>query len=246
MTQRREMGAGKPWAQGCRTRPGMEGMTLIEIMVAITIFSMVMAMIWGGISQMAKNKTLIEQQVARQHAISMTLQRMEREISAAYVSVHRHPSFSMQAMQTAFIGSDGLRGDRLDFASFSNQRLRGGTWESDQHEIGYFVTDNREGVSVLARREQKRIDEDPQRGGTASVMLEGVERFEVEFLDPMTQQWVKEWNTTQSTGQLNRLPSQVKIVLEVSAMSAGRGTERFATRVSVPMQYALNHARYNP
>jgi len=223
-------------------------MTLIEAMVAITILAIVTAMIWGGFSQTARNKEVIEADVDRYHVVRSALERMARELSMAYVSIHRNPSPSMQTMVTAFEGNDHGDDDRLDFTSFSHQRLFRNAHESDQNEISYFLTDHPEhrDVRVLARREQNRVDDDPQRGGKVEILVEDVLGFELEYLDPLSGQWLDSWSTSQGAGQPNRLPSQVRIRLTIPDPRGGRHPRTFGTRATIPLTYALNHSVYNP
>jgi general secretion pathway protein J len=222
-----------------------EGMTLIEIMVAMTMFAAVGAMVYGGFAQTSKHKKMLERQLDRYHEVAMSLERMAREISMAYVSVHVSQSSSLQSMRTALVGKDSGFGDRLDFTSMSHTRLYRDAKESDQNEISYFITDAANGdTKVLARRMQPRIDDKPQEGGRVEVMLEDVLEFDVEYLDPQTWEWVKTWDTTSGTGQANRLPAQVKLLVTVPGIAKENQREVFGTRASLPLQWALNHAAY--
>ena len=222
------------------------GVTLVEAMVAITILSIVSALVWGGYDQTLKNKQRVEGNVDRNHSIFQALDRMQRELSQAFVSAHVNPSPSLQQVQTCFIGKDRGQRDRIDFTSFSHQRLITDAHEGDQNELSYFITahpdDSR--IKVLARREQNRIDDDPQSGGSVRILVEDVEGLDLEYLDPTTNQWVRNWDTTQLTGQPNRLPTQVKITLTVPNPQR-RGAElTFGTRANIAITHALNHAVY--
>ena len=225
-----------------------KGFTLIEVFLAIAILAIVGTLVYGGFSQTAINKARVEESLDHYRTVNMALERMVRELSMAFVSTHVNPSPVLQFSQTAFIGTDELAGDRVDFTSFSHRRLYRNAHESDQNEISYFVTDHPDepGVRVLARREQNRIDADPQHGGKSQILIEGVESLDIEYFDPLITDWVKTWDTTQFTGQPNRLPTQVKIRLEVQDPSRPGTTQVFATRAILPLQYGLNHANYNP
>jgi general secretion pathway protein J len=97
---------------------------------------------------------------------------------------------------------------------------------------------------VLARREQRRVDDDPKKGGQSQILIENVKTFELSFLDPLTSDWVTTWDTTQSAMQPNRLPSQAKITISVPNIQ-GRGLDQtFGTRTFFPATYALNFAAY--
>ena len=234
-----------------RTLRGMRvsrGMTLIEAMIAITIMGIVATMVWTAFSQTSRSKARVEADLDRMHVIQMALERMARELSMAYVSTHRPSSPALLTVHTAFIGHDHSGHDRVDFTSFSHQRLYRNAHESDQNELSYFVTRDPEDSrrQVLARREQNRIDDDPTRGGQVEIMVEDIHSFDLEYLDPTSKEWVRSWDTTQGTGQVNRLPSQVRITLEVPHHRDRNRTLTYGTRASLPMVWALNHASYNP
>lgn len=221
------------------------GMTLIEIMVAMTMFAAVGALVYGGFSQTSRAKEELEYELDRYHEIRTALERMARELSMAYVSVHRNPSASLQTMKTAFIGKDSGFGDRVDFTSLSHVRLYRDAKESDQNEISYFLTNSPHGEGkVLARRMQPRIDDRPEEGGRVEVMLENVLEFDLEYLDPMTWEWLKSWDTTSGTGQPNRLPAQVRITITIPGIKRPNQKEVFGTRAVLPLTWALNHAAY--
>ena len=222
------------------------GLTLIEVMVAMAIIAIVSTLLYTGFTQTARNKRRIESEMNRHHEIRMGLERIARELSMAFVSAQINVSPAMQVVQTAFVGTESGGGSRIDFNSFAHQRLYRDAHESDQNELSYFLADDPDDSSqdVLARREQQRIDDDPGTGGQAQVLIRDVTGFELSYLDPQTGEWLSTWDTTQAAMQPNRLPSQVFIKITVPNVR-GRGSEQtFGTRVSLPLQFALNHAIY--
>lgn len=224
------------------------GVTLVEALVAIAILAIVTSLIWGGYAQTARNKERVETDLDRHHTVQSALNRMTRELSMAYVSAQLNPSPSMQTVQTAFVGTDRSRGDRLDFCTFAHRRLIRDSHIGDQAEVSYFLTDHPEGGrrKVLARREQPRPDDRPDRGGRVQMLIEDVEDLQFEYLDPLSGEWVQRWDTTQAAGQPNRLPSQVKITLTIPHPHIRGRNVTYGTRVAVPIRFALNHAIYNP
>ena len=221
------------------------GMTLIEVMVAMTMFAIVGSLVYGGFSQTSRAKKTLETQLNRYHELRMTMERMVRELSMAYVSTHLNLSPSLQGMRTTFIGKDSSNGDRIDFTSVSHTRIYRDAKESDQNELSYFVTDAADGKGkVLARRMQPRIDDKPQEGGRVEVMLSDVLEFELEYLDSASWEWVKSWDAVAGVSQTNRLPVQVKIKLTIPAITHPDKKETYVTRASLPLNWALNHANY--
>ncbi len=228
--------------------PRSSGMTLVEAMVALTIVAMIGAIVWGGVSQTTRARTRIERQVERYHGIGAALERMTRDFAAAFVSLHVNPDPALQRVQTAFVAVDRGHRDRVDFTSFSHVRLRRDAHESDQHEVGYFLArdPDRTGGWVLARREQRRIDEDPLRGGQVHALLPHVEELDLEYLDPVGGEWLTTWDSRQLTMQPNRLPAQVRIRLQVQDPLKPDRTAVFGTRATIAVTWGLNFAVYSP
>jgi len=224
------------------------GMSLIEVMISVVILAIISTLIYSGFVQTSRNKTRVEGQTDRALEVTGALERMVRELQSAYVSAQVNPNLSLHVVRTAFIGTDRGRRDRIDFTSFSHQRLYRDAKESDQNELSYFITRDPDASArrVLVRREQARIDDDPLKGGTLQVVLRDVETLELEYLDPITNEWVRTWDTVQGAGQPNRLPAQVKITLGVVSIDGRRRTQKIGTRVSLPIRYGLNHAIYTP
>ena len=231
-----------------RSHSRREGMTLIELMIAVTILSIVTMLVYGAFAQTARNRERMERQGNRYHELVTVLERIARELQMAYVSAHLNPSPSSQSIRTCFVGIDRGGGDRIDFTAFSHRRLYRDAHESDQAELSYFVTTDPEDSSkrVLARRESRRVDDDPQHGGEVLVAIENVLDFQVTYLDPLSLEWVSSWDTTQGAMQPNRLPAQVKILLKVPGLREGQIPITIGTRASLPMRYGLNFATYNP
>lgn len=179
----------------------------------------------------------------------MAMQRVSRDLSSAYLSLHTPVDTRLAVQKTAFIGKRGSPADRLDFNSFSNTRRDRNAHESDQAEISYFGSEDPERQSRLdlARRVSTHPDLDPQHGGRVEVLATDIDLFQLEYLDPQSGMWNETWDTTQVTGQPNRLPLQVRITLVLneggrSRADSGRGRIRFMTVISLPIQQPLNFA----
>lgn len=225
-------------------RQRREGLTLIEILVSVAILAMVSLMVYGAFDQTFRNKRIVEEAQDRNHVIRLALTRMARELSMAYVSVQVNPNIGLVRSRTAFVGSGFSGSSRLDFTAFAHQRLYADAHESDQCEISYFVGRDRDraGVKNLLRRSQRRIDDDPRRGGLVQILVDNVRELSLHYLDSQTWTWLEEWDTTQGASQPNRLPVQVKIVL--LAVDERGEPRRYATSASIAMRLALNHATY--
>ncbi len=230
-------------------RSSRQGFTLVEALVAIAIFGIVATIVFGGFSQTMRNRSYVEAQSDRSHVIRVAMERMAREIASAFVSIHVNPNPQLIAVRTGFHGRREGRGSRLDFTSFSHRRLYRDAHESDQNEIGYFLAETRDDEGArhlsLVRREQNRIDDDPEHGGQNMILVDDVKEFELSYLDPISVEWQDGWDALSGQEQ-NRLPCQVRIRLVVPSSSRSRRDEVYTTRAMVPITWALNHAVYSP
>lgn len=216
-------------------------MTLLEILVSLGIMAMISLMIFGAFDSLSRGRKGEAMRNDRTRQGRDAMERMQREIASAFLSLHQPMNQAMWTRQTAFIAQNNAQFDRLDFSAFAHRRIERDTKESDQCEVGYFVVKDPdvEGKMDLVRREQAPIDLDPKRGGIVNVLVEDVESFDVRYLDPVTSQWVETWDTTQTTGQLNRLPIEVKIMLSVKGVKKDDEPFKYITKFMVPTTQAL-------
>ncbi len=222
------------------------GMSLVEVMVAMTIFAVVASLLYSGFAQTARVKERVESQLEREHEIRSGLERMAQEMTTAYTSSQRNINEALRTMMTGFVAKEQGSNTKVYFSSFSHRRLYRNAHESDQNELAYFVTADPDASSedVLARREQRRVDEDIEKGGQIQVLIRNVHGFEVQFFDPLTKEWTTNWDTTQAGGQPNRLPLQAKINVKVPNLNGKGPDQTFGTRTWFPNTYALNFTLY--
>jgi general secretion pathway protein J len=213
-------------------------------MVAVAILAMVSVLIYGAFDGMSRGKKSLGRANDRFHQGRAALGRMAMELSSAFLSQHQALTIQQNRRLTIFVGSSTSPADRIDFTSFSHRRLVRDSHESDQNEISYFGSPdpNVSGKVDLARRESPLIDLEPKRGGEVNVMVEDIERFDAQYLDPASGLWTDTWDTSQSTGQPNRLPFEIKLTLVLKGGEGGGKPITFVTKVVLPMQAALNFA----
>lgn len=220
----------------------VKGMTLIEVLVAMGILSVMMFGVWRSFSatMVATERTTIIQE--RYSTIRNAMDRMAAEVSTAYLSFNRSPAEVRHF--TLFEGRTSTKGDSLTFSSFAHLRIRRDANESDQTVLQYFLAQDPTDSSRqhLYRRESTRLTgdlpEDLRRYAPAYVMCEDVESLEFEYWDPLRLDWVDEWRTTSAEAQADRLPPRVKITLGI--MNDDREIEYFTTQSLLPMQEKLD------
>lgn len=217
------------------------GMTMIELMVAIGILAMVAVLIHGVIDSLSRGRKGEGMRAERAHEGREAMQRIVRDLSGAYLSMHVPAIPVLMTERTAFVGKSSNPFDRIDFTAFAHLRTERDSRESDQAEVGYFVVADPDVPEKmdLVRREQTPIDFEPLKGGIVNVVAEDVQKFDVRFLDPMTSQWVETWDTMQITGQPNRLPFEVDITLVLKGVGGGPPYS-YTTKIFLPIQTPLS------
>jgi len=223
------------------------GMTLVEVMVAIAVLSMVAVLIYGVVDSLSRGRKGEALRAERAHQIRDAVARIVRDMTSAYLSTSAPPTQALLTRKTAFVGRSSFPFGRVDFTAFAHLRTQRDSHESDQAEVGYFVVQNPE-VSEemdLVRREQTPIDLDPLKGGVRNVVAEDVQTFSLKYLDPMTGNWLETWDTTQVTGQPNRLPLAVRVTLELKGVGKEPGYS-YTTKFFLPIQQPLSFANGGP
>ncbi|HUT78107.1 MAG TPA: type II secretion system protein GspJ [Polyangia bacterium] len=232
-------------ASRCRALAAGRGMTLIEVMVAMAVMSMVAVTIWTATSQTARTRDIVEASHDRLHQVRIAFDMLSRDLSSAFLSMHRATLEPVR--DTVFIGTDHGTEDRLDFAAFAHQRRYLDVKESDQCEVGWFVAADGEvsGRYNLVRRSSPIIDLEPLEGGQNLVLVQDVVEFDLEYFDLQMNEWQDEWDTTEFTGEQLRLPHQVRIRLVVNDRNGRPVT--YASQVGVPMRTPIwNKTFTNP
>lgn len=122
-----------------------------------------------------------------------------------------------------FTGFKGAK-ESLHFTNLNNITGQPGEQVSDQQEVGYFVkscksiADPSITSSCLWRRTSSYLDDKVDEGGTESVLIENVKKFELRYFGKEKEDWVDNWDATadgQDENLKNKFPSAVEVTLTV-------------------------------
>jgi general secretion pathway protein J len=225
------------------------GFTLIEVLISIAILAAITSLLFGAFSALKRSKDGLSRLQDRQREGRLAMARITRELQSAYLSAHQPLNQAIIVQKTLFKGERGTPADRLDFTSFANRRLERNSHASDQCELSYYGSPNPDGSGQndLVRRVDTAPDLEPDKGGRVEVLATDIDLFDLQYLDAQSGQWQETWDTTQSTGQPDRLPLQVRVILVLNggsraAAERGRGTIRLVTKVALPMLQPLTFA----
>lgn len=220
------------------------GFTLIEVMLAVAILATIVVLTWGTVSSSFRFRRAALDKFDRYRNVQQALDRMNREISMAFVTnvgqIATSDSREIQ-YQTAFIG----RNDELTFTSLAHVRTRADEVASEQCEISYRLERQRgldgDMHQNLVRREDAPIDNDPEEGGVLYTLMHDVEDITFEYWDGTREMggdaWTRTWDAIGD--HEGRLPDRVRITIEVKHPLNDRRTLEFTTQTRVAITEPL-------
>lgn len=223
------------------------GMTLIEVMLAVGILAAVMAAGWGSYIAATTNQQRMQEINDRLHGVEQAVNRIVRDMSTAFITAHGDDDSQTEIRyQTGFWGTS----DRVDFTSMGYVRMFRNEKVGDQSEISYYLKDMRNSdgdlATYLVRREQAPINDDFTRGGTILPLLDHVLSFKLSYWDDAKAEltisddgWVDEWDT-EHTDYKNRLPSRVKIEIEIEDPLGSDKPMLISTQAQIHLTEVLN------
>ena len=187
--------------------PKLEGFTLLEVMLALAILSVIMTVIYASFSTASST---VEQAEARrdQTDLGRTLAaKMAEEIANAYYNPAMKESIFYGKKSTPT--DEGARFDSIALTSLTNWR-KNESKETDLWEVGYRFEMAPEGAGqVLVRHEKRDMDKErtPLEGGADMIVTDRIGDLRLRYYDGSA--WKDEWDTR----TMNRLPRAVEIRL---------------------------------
>ncbi|MBK6917637.1 MAG: prepilin-type N-terminal cleavage/methylation domain-containing protein [Deltaproteobacteria bacterium] len=222
-------------------RRHQRGITLIEVMIALAVLSMIVVSVWSGFRGTMSGMQATEEIQNRYAIVRNGLTRMQSELMMTYLS-HNRPLDDVR-QYTLLDGVDNSSRDDLTFSTFAHLRMRKDANESDQCVLQYFIEKDPQDPqrTHLFRRESRRLTGDKadqlDEYFPAYVMIEDVEEFDVKYWDDRQREWLDEWRTTRNDMQPDRLPTRIKMKLVVKD---GSDRVTFTAQAALPMQEKID------
>lgn len=193
---------------------------MMEVMIAITLLSIIGAVLYEGLTSAIDAKEQIEVLSDRSDEIRISLNRMATELSMAYLSDHYNRE--ERRSKTLFKEDRDGEGDRLVFTSFSHVRRVRDAKESDQNVLTYWVdSDPEDGRhTALLRKEKTRIDENTgedvmsEADAHTDVLCTGVKDLTFDYWNENDKEWIEDWDS-ESLEANGKLPPRVRIRMRV-------------------------------
>jgi general secretion pathway protein J len=204
-------------------------MTLIEVIIALALFSMVAVFTVSSTTVGLKLKKKIQGSGDYYHNARTAIRQLDRDIGLAYHSYQDTKQGELNKQQQIATHvydnvwpplSSFFKGekDKLLFSSSSHQRLYKNTNEEDISEVSYYLEadDKNPGLFNLFKRQTTFIDEDIEHGGSTYLIANGIESMTFRYLRAEAKDgdeyWVDKWDST-AGDYVSKFPLAVEVTL---------------------------------
>lgn len=198
-----------------RTKPNTAGFTLLEILVALIIFSLMSVMAYRGLTTVLQTRAHLAQENQKWRAVAMLFARMEKDLSMLAKRSIRDPDDLAVA---ALIGKTSAVGEQDALLMFTRMGL--------PEQRNALAAPLRFGYRIRNESVEQLIwpvlDAAPRSVPSVNVLLEQVRSFEVHYLDRLGA-WHATWPLSSNSQDL---PSAVQVTLDLK--SKERITRLFA------------------
>jgi len=203
------------------------GFTLIELILSIGLLSLILLVTFNAIDQGVRSREVIADRAEQMRVADAFLQRLERELSSAYVGVRRNSAGRAERLlpETDFLGldqEDVVPRDSLLLTCHCGEVWSHGLADSNRiphTEIAYdFVHDRELDYTVLMRRQDVGIDDDPATGGISDRMWAQIRGMNLRYLDPRELTWRDSWDAADDPQV--PLPQAVEVTLWLAPPTA--------------------------
>ncbi len=201
-----------------RAKPNLAGFTLLEILVALIIFSLMSVMAYRGLTTVLQTRAHLAQENQKWRAVTMLFARMEKDLSMLAKRPIRDPGDLSAAALTGKTSAVGEQDALLMFTRMGLPEQANAL--AGPLRFGYRLrNDNVEQLIWPA------LDAAPRSAPSVNVLLEQVTSLELHYLDRLGA-WHATWPLV---GNSQDLPSAVQVTLELK--SKERITRLFALPV---------------
>ncbi len=209
---------------------GSQGFTLLELLVALSILSILATVLYLSVGASATQTRRIGRRIEEQQRFRLALQRIATDISGVF--------WDKDSAHLYFQGSredtSGGRGDRLEFTSIVFHWRKPGERVDDLVTVSYSLGAGAEDEGMSLIREERPLTTTPpgSYGGPVAI-LGGVREVSFSYLDAEKRE-LDSWSTrsTLTSGQSQGLPRAVRVTLK---LKRGEGERTVSVLLPLPL-----------
>ncbi|MBI4402713.1 MAG: prepilin-type N-terminal cleavage/methylation domain-containing protein [Deltaproteobacteria bacterium] len=216
----------------------MRGFTLLEVLLALTIFTIIAVATTKHIQQIQETKQIAFRDLDFYNGIRAALSVMRFDLSQAFHVLlddlgEENKTAVIQNQPVPHTLFDGRKNEMV-FTSLSHRVYYTGVRECEQTEISYFIQrGERGGAGTLMKRESEWIDSDLFQGGQVYRILDNVESIEFKYWDPKNAKWLDDWNS--DGGEfMDRFPLAIKVKITTLGLNRKHFTVESEFKIAFP------------
>ncbi|MGH1536989.1 MAG: type II secretion system minor pseudopilin GspJ [Gammaproteobacteria bacterium] len=188
------------------------GFTLIEMMIAIFLFSIVSVMAYGGINYVLKGQNYLQSSSNQLKDMQLTFRYFEKDINQM---INRSVRNQYQDLQPSFVGNE----DKVFSFTHAGWRNPANLTRSKMQRVSYELDEN-----ILKRHTWGQLDGAIAEEFFTTDLLEGVESIQLRYLD-QANQWQSTWpplnnSTVQQSGIVQQfdIPRALELTIKMENM----------------------------
>ena len=192
-----------------KTFQAESGFTLIEVMTATFISSLILVMSYTAYNTIIKTIINISGYSEFYQNINLALTRLDRDLANMYYKSDNPNTVVVADGEQNRLAFNFLTAEKREFNIIGSPSLANP--QSDIYKVGYFLEqdENIPDLYKLMRRQDIHYDNKPLEGGTASVILYNVTDLIFEFRSG--NDWTKKWDSRDT----RRFPNAIRTTLKV-------------------------------
>ena len=219
-----------------RNRQPADGFTLLEILIALSIFAVVVTTIFGSFNFVFGNVEAVETGMNDYEMASEGLNRMLADLRSLYASLppaYDIPDTAEEPDPYRVVGELSAVGggefSRLRFTSLAHLPL-GKQWRQGIAEIIYYVEEQPDATLSLKRSDRLDFGEPAPEPRNDPILCENVRALKFSFLDAAGDDWDR-WDSDSEQYEY-ATPRAVRIQL---AVGSGEQTHAFDVLIALPL-----------
>ena len=187
----------------------MRGFTLLELLVAVSIFAVIGVMAYGGLQNVLNQQQQTALHADRLKSLQVLYQVMQRDLEQIIARSIRNEYGDVVG---PLVGGSGFNGVEFSRAGYGNP---GGFLRSEIQRVAYLPDQDR-----LLRRSWRVLDRAQDSQADEQVLTEHVVEFAMRFLDE-NREWQENWPPLSTQGGVvTILPLAIEVKLELDDVGA--------------------------
>jgi len=212
-----------------------KGFTLVEILLAVFIFSIIITTLFSSYSAVLSKMDILKENNRTYESVSRCLERFAADLESVYIPlppIYHAPEFSDQPSPHRLVGDHKDAGtqsfSRLRFSSTAHVHF-GADRQEGIAQIAYYVDMDENEELVLRRSDSLPPYPEVEASRKDPVLCERIKRFEIAYYNVDGQEF--EYWDSESKNFNNASPVSIRISLEIGDES---NSHFFQTMIALP------------